>query len=142
MTKQTNPNFKNLTKNVLDQKDTNLCVPISVTTLLRWAIKKDLKIWNGPLNEHYSFEKIFTLLTMVIYPRSLAGLNLNSNEDEKEFQHNEIEVLLKRLKLETYLNPCGWDIIKESLGPIEIPQKVKNSFCSYEEGIEVFYEIK
>jgi len=42
MTKCVNLDIKNLTQNILDQKWSNLCVPISVTTLLRFSIKNDL----------------------------------------------------------------------------------------------------
>jgi hypothetical protein len=96
----------------LDQKDSNLCVPISVSVLLRWAIKNDLNTENRKMEYHFTVEKILTKLTMIIYPRSLAGMNLNPKNEEKEFQHNNIKLLLKRMKNETYLNKSGWDIIR------------------------------
>ena len=111
MTRALNSNFTNLTKNVLDQKDSNLCVPISVSVLLRWAIKNDLNLNDFYMEEYFTVEKILTKLTMIIYPRSLAGMNLNPKNEEKEFQHNEIELLLKRIKNETYLHKSGWEII-------------------------------
>jgi hypothetical protein len=112
MTKAVNFDFQNLTKNVLDQKDSNLCVPISLSVLLRWAIKNDLKVDDWKMEKFFTVEKILTQLTMMIYPRSLAGMNLNPRNKEKKFQHNKIDLLLKRLKYETYLHRSGWDIIR------------------------------
>ena len=88
MTRNVNLNFDNLTKNVLNQKDTNLCVPLSVSILIRWAIKEDLKENDWKMDEFFTVEKILTNLTMVVYPRSLAGLNLNLND---------VESILKRI---------------------------------------------
>ena len=112
MTRIVNNDFDFLTKNVLNQKDSNLCVPISVSVLLRWAIKNDLKADDNKMEEFFTVEKILTQLTMIIYPRSLAGMNLNPRNKEKEFQQNKIELLLRRLKNETYLDKSGWDIIR------------------------------
>ena len=98
-------------KNVLDQKDSNLCVPIAVSVLIRWAIKNDLKSNDRLMEDYFTVEIILTKLTMIIYPRSLAGLNLNPKNEERKFQQNEIELLLKRIKNETYLNHSGWRII-------------------------------
>merc|ERR1719215_917006 len=39
-------------------------------------------------------------------------MNLNPINEEKEFQHNNIELLLRRMKYETYLHKSGWDIIQ------------------------------
>jgi len=111
MTKMVNSNFQNLTQNVLNQKDTNLCVAISVSVLLRWAIKNDLNVEDWKMEQYYTVEKILTQLTMIIYPRSLAGLNLNPKKGEKEFQFNSVEMILKRLKFPTYLNKSGWHIL-------------------------------
>ena len=115
MTRVVNFDFRYLTKNVLDQKDSNLCVPISVSVLLRWAIKNDLKVDNLEMKQYFTIEKILTQLTMIIYPRSLAGMNLNPRNKEKKFQHTDIELLLKRIKNETYLHKSGWDIIRVGL---------------------------
>ena len=101
-------NLQNLTKNVYDQKSSNLCVAISVTTLLRFAIKKDLGF--GDKWDHYSAENILSTLTLIVYPRSMAGLNLNPKKEEIEFQTNEIELLLERICEKTYLMPTGWEI--------------------------------
>ena len=112
MTKAVNFDFQNLTKNVLDQKDSNLCVPISLSVLLRWAIKNDLNVKDKQMGEWFTVEKILTKLTMMVYPRSLAGMNLNPRNKEKKFQQTEIELLLARIKYETYLHESGWDIIR------------------------------
>jgi hypothetical protein len=112
MTRAVNFDFQNLTKNVLDQKDSNLCVPISLSVLLRWAIRNDLKV-NRDMIMFFPVEKILTNLTMIIYPRSLAGMNLNPRNKEKKFQQNNIELLLARMKNATYLNESGWDIMRK-----------------------------
>jgi hypothetical protein len=112
MTRVFSYDFDYLTKNVLDQKDSNLCVPISVSVLLRWAIKNDLKLDDWRIERYFTVEKILTSLTMIIYPRSLAGMNLNPRKKEKKFQCNEIELLLKRMKNETYLHKSGWEILQ------------------------------
>ena len=97
LTKQINCDFESLTKNILDQKDTILCVPISISILLKWAIENEIEDVSL-----LTLEKILIILTMVIYPRSLAGLNLNPNKREQQYQENEVEILLKRLQLKTY----------------------------------------
>ena len=88
MTRCVNQDLQNLTQNVLDQKKSNLCVPISVTTLLRHAIKNDL----GFEDEYgfYSAEAILSNLTLIVYPRSLAGININPKKEETGNQLNEI----------------------------------------------------
>ena len=88
MTKCVNLTMQNLTKNILDQKSSNLCVAISVTTLLRFAMKNDL----GFEDEYgyYSAEAILSNLTLIIYPRSMAGMNLNPKKEETGNQINEI----------------------------------------------------
>ena len=45
-TRYFNQDLKNVTQNVIDQKNSNLCVPISVATLLRFAMKNDLAFEN------------------------------------------------------------------------------------------------
>jgi hypothetical protein len=129
--------MKNLTKNVLDQKSSNLCVPISVTALLRFAIKNDLnfglerKDHYGRL--YYTFEQIQTTLTMIVYPRSLAGLNLNPKKEETEFQINDVETLLRRICEKTYLMESGWEIIRR-----QAFNEVHESTCQFENGIYQF----
>ena len=119
--------MQNLTKNILDQKWSNLCVPISVTTLLRFAIKNDLSF--ADKKNEFTFEKILTTLTMTVYPRSLAGLNLNPKNEEKDFQTNDIETLLERICKKTYLSESGWEIVRKqnSLFLVE-------SICEFEKG--------
>ena len=132
-TKCVNQDLQNLTKNVFDQKSSNLCVPISVATLLRSAIKNDLGFEDK--NGFYSAEKILSTLTLIIYPRSMAGLNLNPNEEETEFQLNQIEFLLERICKKTYLMPTGWQIIRQ-LDEDEEDQP-KKSTCKFEKGKSV-----
>ena len=110
MTKIVNFDFQNLTNNVLDEKDSALCVPISVSVLLRWAIKNDLKVDDSTMEDYFTVENILSKLTMMIYPRSLAGMNLNPKKEETEFKHNNIELLLKRMKNETFLQKNGLDV--------------------------------
>ena len=123
LTSHIDTDFKNLSERVLDQKDSNLCVPISVSVLLDWVIRNDCSgmIKAKPLIE------IFTILTMVIYPRSFAGFNLNPKKVEKKFQVNQIELLLKRLKYETYFNEVGWEIIR-GRGFLDFDEKLDFDF--------------
>lgn len=130
-----NTDFLNVTKNVVDQTDSELCVPLSVSVLLRWALKNDLKMNDDRMDKYFSLESIFTTLTMVIYPRSLAGFNLNPKKEEQDFQENDVDFLLKRLKYETFLNQSGWEIIK-SLGYMARMEDIEGSF-NYEQGIFV-----
>ncbi|CBY42953.1 unnamed protein product, partial [Oikopleura dioica] len=126
-TKCVNLDFQNLTKNVFDQKSTNLCVPISVTTLLRFSIKNDLAFVDK--DDKYTFEKILTNLTMIVYPRSLAGLNLNPKKEENNFQTNDVETLLERICKKTYLKESGWEIIRKQNTFLYRPVE---SACDYE----------
>ena len=103
--------MQNLTKNIPNQKWSNLCVPISVTTLLRYAMKEDLA-FDDPEKE-FTCERILTTLTMIVYPRSLAGLNLNPNKEESKSQINDIETLLQRICQKTYLKESGWEIVRK-----------------------------
>ena len=102
----------------MDQKDSNLSVPISVSVLLRWAIINDLRADDDTMEIYFTVEKILTslsqALTLIIYPQSLVGMNFNPKNKEKKFQQNEIELLLKRIKNETYLHKSGWDIIRDT----------------------------
>ena len=136
-TKCVNQNMQNLTKEVFNQKSSQLCVPISVTTLLRYAIKHDL----GFVDKYgtHSFERILSTLTMVVYPRSMAWLNLNPNEKEQEFQTNQIEVLLQRVCQKTYLMETGWDIIR-LLGRVN--PRPNESICEYKKGIFLSSDFK
>ena len=109
--KISNSAFKNVTQRVVDQKDSNLCVPISISILLRWALQNQLNIEMDEYNDIYTVENILTVMTMIVFPRSLAGLNDNPCHDEKRTQLTETDKLLKRLKFKTYLNKKGWEII-------------------------------
>jgi len=120
LTKIMNMDMKNLTKNILDQKNTLLCVPIAMATLMKHALEADLGYVDS-LGD-FSMEKICISLTMTIYPRSLAGLNLNPNIDEIDFQENDIESLLNRMTKRTYLNESGCRYLNNT------PQE---SFCSF-----------
>ena len=123
----------NLTKNIVDQKSSNLCVPISVTILLRQAIKNDLA-FEDKLG-FYTFEKILATLTMIVFPRSLAGLNLNPSKEEQNKQTNEIDILLERLCQKTYLMESGWEIIRKMGGEKYSPVE---STCHFHPGIPPF----
>ncbi|CBY13560.1 unnamed protein product [Oikopleura dioica] len=125
MTKFVNADLQNLTKNILDQKWSNLSVPISITTLIRFAMKNDLAFYGE--NQFYTFEAILTTLTMIVYPRSFAGLNLNPNKEESDFQANTIETLLERVCGKTYLRESGWEIIRKQGFP-----KPSKSLCKFE----------
>ncbi|CBY15100.1 unnamed protein product [Oikopleura dioica] len=127
-TKCVNQDLKNVTKNVFDQKSSNLCVPISVATLLRFAIKNDLGFKDE--DDYYSAEAILSMLILIVYPRSMAGLNLNPNQKETEFQLNEIELILERICKKTYLMETGWQIIRK-LDWAEKDQP-KKSTCKFE----------
>ena len=121
-----NNDLQNVTQHVIDQKNSNLCVPISVATLLRFAIKNDLDFED--YIEVYSAEAILANLTLIIYPRSMAGLNLNPNEEETEFQFNQVELLLNRLCKKTYLMETGWQIIRQ----LCLLHQPKKSTCKFE----------
>ncbi|CBY34846.1 unnamed protein product [Oikopleura dioica] len=127
-TKCVNQDLENLTKNVLDQKSSNLCVPISVATLLRFAIKNDLGFKDEI--DAYSAESILSTLTLIVYPRSMTGLNLNPKKEETEFQLNQIELLLERLCKKTYLMETGWEIIRKL--DFEEERQPKESTCKFE----------
>ena len=128
--------FKNLTWIVSDQKSSNLCVPISVTTLLQYAIRHDLHFIDC-FTGQYSPEHILITLTMIVYPRSLAGLNLNPKKEEKDFQKNDVETLLERVCKNTYLEKSGWEIIRTQslLGALDQPSE---STCEYKKGKQLF----
>ena len=78
----------------------------------------------------YSAELILANLTLIIFPRSMAGLNLNPKKEETEFQTNEIELLLKRVCEKTYFMESGWEIIRQ----INFSFKPEESTCKFEQG--------
>ncbi|CBY13561.1 unnamed protein product [Oikopleura dioica] len=123
-----NVDMQNLPKDILDQNDSALCVPISVTELIRHAIKYDLSF--DDTNNEYTTEEILTTITMNVYPRSLAGLNRNPNKAEKDYQMTEIVSLLERMAKETFFNVSGWEIVR-SKGYLSSPRR---SSFDYREG--------
>ena len=129
--------MQNLTQNIIDQKSSNLCVPISVTALIRFAMENDLGfVEKGDvLGFFYTYEQILTRLTMVVYPRSLAGLNLNPKKEETEFQTNDVETLLRRICEKTYLMESGWEIIRRQGSILTQPAE---STCEFKNGISFY----
>ena len=128
MTKCVNTDMQNLTQNILDQKWSSLCVPISVTALIRFAMKNDLAFVDE--NNDYSFERVLTTLTMIVYPRTLTGLNLNPKKQEKKFQDNDVETLLERFCKKTYVMDSGWEIVRKQGYP-----EPDESTCEFKNGI-------
>ena len=109
-----NLDFMTLTAKNIDERQRSLSVAFSVSALLRWAINNDLKTSDMKMESKYSLDKIFIILTMVIYPRSFRGFNLNPRKADGNFQATDVEILLRRLKYPSYLNRSGFDILKES----------------------------
>ena len=85
----------------------------------------------------YSAETILATLTLIVFPRSMAGLNLNPKKEEEKNQLSEIELLLKRVCEKTYLMETGWQIIRE-IGLYDVYQP-KKSTCKFEQGKTRFY---
>ncbi|CBY40044.1 unnamed protein product, partial [Oikopleura dioica] len=94
------------------------------TTLLRYAMKNDLAFDDKKNN--YTFDKILTTLTMIVYPRSLAGLNLNPKKEENYFRTNDVETILERICKKTYLRLSGWEIVRDQGCP-----EPDESTCEY-----------
>ena len=122
------PKMDNLPLFVLNQKTSNLCVPLSLTTLLFSTIEKDLHFVDKA--KQYTLERIFITLTMIVYPQSLAGMNLNPNEEEKKYQKNDIITLLDRVCKKTFFNESGWEIIRKQGFPCP-----PESICHFKIGI-------
>ena len=136
--KKRGQDLHNLTRNLINQKDSQLCVPISVSILLKTAIEKDLEFKD--INGYYTTEKILANLTLIVYPRSLAELNYNPNKNETNYQsisHTELKLLLERLCKKTYLMDSGWEIIRQ-IGPAGVNQP-KKSTCRFDKGLIVYY---
>ena len=89
---------------------------------------------------YYSAESILATLTLIVYPRSMAGLNLNPNEEEEDFQTNEVELILERLCQKTYLMETGWEIIRQ-LGDRE-EHKPAKSTCKFESSKSLQFKIR
>jgi len=86
-------------------------------------------------DKYYTFERILTTLTMMVYPRSLAGLNLNPKKEESYFQLNDVETLLERICKKTYLKESGWEIIRtQNL----FGSQPAESICEYKKGKFIF----
>jgi hypothetical protein len=105
-----------------------LSVPISVACLLRFAIKNDLD-FEDKLGA-YSTQSILAHLTLIVFPRSMAGLNLNPKKEEEKFQLNQVELLLNRLCKKTSLMESGWQIIRQISWSEEY--RPKKSTCKFE----------
>ena len=116
-----------LTRKVLDQSWSELCVPISITELIRHAMKHDLSFVDT--KNEYSTEEILTTLTMEVFPRSMAGLNRNPKRNETSFQKCDVETLLERLTKKTFLNESGWDIVRD-----QGFYKPRRSICEFYKG--------
>ena len=66
---------------------------------------------------------------MRVYPRSLAGLNLNPKKEENNFQTNDVETLLERICKKTYLRESGWEIVRKQGW-----SQPDESTCEFEKG--------
>ena len=120
----------NLSKNILNQKYSHLCVPICVTTLIRHSLRNDLQFEDR--QKTHTPEKILATLNYVVYPRSMAGLNLNPSEKENGYQMNAIVNLLERVCAKTYIMESGWEIIRR-LGQTNLTRP-DLSYCTYQTG--------
>jgi len=88
-----NPAGDLITNRVHDQRKTNLCASYAGTSTLRAAAKRFLLMKGNTLQEisddleavdgSFTFNKMLTLLTGCVSPRSLDGLIVNSQNDEK-----------------------------------------------------------
>ena len=136
--------MKNLLGNFRSQNNSNLCGPFSATFLIVHAMWNDL-YWRDQTFFFHSFDNILLILIMIVYPRSMAGLNLNPKENEIYFQTNEMEILLKRICSKTYLLESGWEIIRKMKHRCHIIAELRNlpdkenfkipeSTCKYEKG--------
>jgi hypothetical protein len=103
---------------------------------LRFAIKEDLGFEDR--DGRYSADAILATLTLVVYPRSMAGLNLNPNDQEKGFQLNNIDLLLNRLCKQTYFMKSGWQIIRQIVSQDD--KRPKESTCIFYKGNKAFLE--
>ena len=108
-----------------------------MTTLIKYALHNDLNFQD--IRGDFTTQKIFVSLTMTVYPRSLAGFNLNPKKQEMLYQMNSIYELLKRMKNKTYLNQCGWVMLRNYTNKNFRPEK---STCDFEEGKKnvLFYQ--
>jgi len=89
LSQKSDEQFKYLSKNVVNQKDSQLCVFLSLASLFRHAIKCFLEEQGEtPLDESdgfFTFESVFLVMTMILLPRNLAGLELRNNQTAQKF---------------------------------------------------------
>ena len=117
LSRKTDEQFQFLSKNVVNQKDSQLCVFLSVASLFRHAIKCFLEQeGEAPLDEDdgfFTFESVFLVMTMILLPRNLAGLELRRNQTAQKFHAQEANIVqvLKRLTHATFFEREGWKII-------------------------------
>ena len=115
----TNPGNGFITHRVHDQKLTSLCVSFSTVTTVRGATIRVLIARGFPDDEirnqlenvdEYSFNKMLTLFTGCISPRSLDGLILNSRNDAHfmDAQTQITRTAVDRLVYQTGLEEPGW----------------------------------
>ena len=109
-----------ITDRVHDQRQTNLCASFAGTSTIRGAAKRfliskgitlqqisdDLEAVQGD----FTFNKMLTLLTGCVLPRSLDGLIVNSQNDQKfiSAQFQTISNVKNRLICKTALEDEGW----------------------------------
>ena len=109
-----------ITDRVHNQRQTNLCASFAGTTTIRGAAKRFL-LSNGITLQHisddleavqgvFTFNKMLTLLTGCVSPRSLDGLLVNSQNDQKfiSAQFQTISNVKNRLVWKTALEDEGW----------------------------------
>jgi len=119
----TNPGNAFITHRVHDQRLTSLCVSYATVTAVRGATIRVLiargirenEIRNQLENvDEYSFNKMLTLFTGCISPRSLDGLILNSRNDAHfmDAQTQITKTAVDRLVFQTGLEEPGWKRIK------------------------------
>ena len=111
-----------ITDRAHNQRQTNLCASFAGTTTIRGAAKRfliskgialqqisaDLEAIQGD----FTFNKMLILLTGCVSPRSLDGLVVNSQNDQKYIsaQFQSISNVKNRLICKTALENEGWEI--------------------------------
>jgi len=106
--------FSNVTKSVLVQRNTNLCVPISTCDLFYAALKLimeelHLKLYKYTLN----VEQLLSCLTMRLTPRSLHEWSQYGavGDVDTSNQLSKAERVLKRIVHPTFFEIEGWKIL-------------------------------
>ncbi|CAG5102067.1 Oidioi.mRNA.OKI2018_I69.chr1.g128.t1.cds [Oikopleura dioica] len=101
--------FQNVTKHAIDQKSSELSVSISVTNLLRYAIKERLREINPNTVDDqmkpYTFDFLLKTLIFHIYPRNFDGMDLNPSPRRKykAQQNMSVDKLLRRLEEKNFM---------------------------------------